>query len=63
MTRDIRERLALYARQEVEVQRVALNMDQVRRYRPPPNSAKESDTRFGSTSASSARKSAGSSTH
>jgi hypothetical protein len=45
MTRDNRERLALYARAEVEVRRVALNMDQVRRYRPPPNFAKEGDTR------------------
>jgi hypothetical protein len=31
MTRDNRERLALYARHEIEVKRIALNMDQVRR--------------------------------
>jgi hypothetical protein len=40
MTRDIRERLELYTRDEVEVSRLALNMDQVRRYRPPANFAK-----------------------
>jgi hypothetical protein len=45
MTRDNFERLALYARQEVEVRRIALNMNQVRRYNPPPNFVKESDTR------------------
>jgi hypothetical protein len=46
MTRDNRDRLALFARQPVEVRRLALNMDQVERYRPPPNFAKETDTRF-----------------
>jgi hypothetical protein len=45
MTRDNTERLALYTRQDVEVRRVALNMDQVRQYSPPPNFVKESDTR------------------
>jgi hypothetical protein len=47
MTRDNRERLALYARDEVEVRRIALNMDQVRQHAPPPNFAKETDTLFG----------------
>jgi hypothetical protein len=46
MTRDVRDRLALYARQPVEVRRVALNLDQVRQHNPPPNFAKESGTRF-----------------
>ena len=46
MTRDNAERLALYARQEVEVRRIALNIDQVRRYGPPPNFAKETDSRY-----------------
>jgi hypothetical protein len=46
MTRDVRDRLALYARRPVEVRRVALTMDQVRQYNPPPNFAKEADTRF-----------------
>jgi hypothetical protein len=46
MTRDNSERLALYARDEVEVRRIALNMNQVRQYAPPPNFAKETDTLF-----------------
>jgi hypothetical protein len=46
MTRDIRERLALYARADIEVRRLALNMDQIRRYAPPPNFANEDDKRF-----------------
>jgi hypothetical protein len=46
MTRDNRDRLAIFARQGVEVRRLALNMDQIDRYRPPPNFAKESDTRY-----------------
>jgi hypothetical protein len=47
MTRDNEERLKLYARAPIEVRRVALNLDQVRRYGPPPNFVKESDTRTG----------------
>jgi hypothetical protein len=46
MTRDITDRLALFAGRSVEVRRLALNMDQIERYRPPPNPAKEIDTRF-----------------
>jgi hypothetical protein len=46
MTRDNRERLKLYARHDVEVRRIALNLDQVRQYSPPPNFAKETDKRF-----------------
>jgi hypothetical protein len=46
MTRDITKRLAMYARQEIEVRRIALNIDQVRRYNPPPNFAKETDSRY-----------------
>jgi hypothetical protein len=46
MTRDIRDRLALFAGRSVDVRRLALNMDQIERYRPPPNPAKETDTRF-----------------
>jgi hypothetical protein len=46
MTRDNRDRLAMFARQGIEVRRLALNMDQIERYRPPPNFAKESDTRY-----------------
>jgi hypothetical protein len=44
MTRDVRERLMKYARQPVEVRRLALNWDQ--RANLPPNFAKETDTRF-----------------
>lgn len=46
MTRDLRDRLSLYARSPVDVRRVALNMDQVEAFGPPPNPAKESDKRF-----------------
>jgi len=48
MTRDNADRLALFTGDEeaVEVRRLALNMDQVRRHRPPPNPAKETDARF-----------------
>lgn len=46
MTRDNLERLTLFAEQgDVEVIRVALNMDQVRQYNPPPNPAKLTDSR------------------
>lgn len=45
MTRDNGERLALYARYGVEVRRVALNMDQVEQYDPPPNPTKVTDSR------------------
>jgi hypothetical protein len=44
MTRDIQERLTLFGA-HVEVERIALNMDQVRRFNPPPNPAKLTDCR------------------
>jgi hypothetical protein len=37
MTRDLRDRLSLYSRAAVDVQRVALNMDQAGVFNPPPN--------------------------
>jgi hypothetical protein len=46
MTRDNEDRLAIYARDDVEVRRLALNMDQVEEHNPPPNPAKESDSRY-----------------
>jgi len=46
MTRDIRERLELFSRLSVQVDRLALNMDQVDEYGPPPNPAKVTDSRF-----------------
>lgn len=45
MTRDIFERMAIFG-VHMEVRRLALNMDQVREYDPPPNPAKEADSRF-----------------
>jgi hypothetical protein len=44
MTRDIQERLELFGA-DVDVRRVALNMDQVEEHRPPPNPAKLTDSR------------------
>ena len=44
MTRDFRERLAMFARQDIEVRRLALNLDQTAGL--PPNFAKETDSRY-----------------
>jgi hypothetical protein len=46
MTRDLGERLSLFAGRNVEVRRLALNMDQIEQYDPPPNPAKDTDARF-----------------
>jgi hypothetical protein len=46
MTRDIGDRLRLFGAGRVDVRRLALNMDQVEQYEPPPNPAKETDSRF-----------------
>lgn len=46
MTRDNRDRLAVFAGTPVQVVRLALNRDQIDRYRPPPNPAKKTDARF-----------------
>ena len=46
MTRDNRDRLSLFAGTPVTVQRLALNMDQIEELRPPPNPAKDTDSRF-----------------
>ena len=45
MTRDIGERVSMFAEQHVEIVRIALNMDQVEEYEPPPNPAKLTDSR------------------
>ena len=45
MTRDIQERLKYFGA-DVQVKRIALNMDQVQDYNPPPNFAKETDSRY-----------------
>lgn len=47
MTRDIRERLRLF-KSDAAVYRIALNMDQIEQYNPPPNPAKVTDSRYGS---------------
>ncbi|MCW2929931.1 MAG: uncharacterized protein JWM19_893 [Actinomycetia bacterium] len=44
MSRDIRDRLWTFG-SSVEVSRIALNMDQVEQYSPPPNPAKLTDSR------------------
>lgn len=46
MTRDNEDRLSMFAREGVEVRRLALNMNQVKQYNPPPNPAKQTDSRF-----------------
>jgi len=48
MTRDITDRLEnMFQCDNVEVRRIALNMDQIKKYNPPPNFAKTTDTRSG----------------
>jgi hypothetical protein len=48
MTENIAERLALLSREieGIEVNRIALTMEQINRYAPPPNPAKETDSRY-----------------
>jgi hypothetical protein len=47
MSRDIFARLNMFtAPYKVKVKRIALNMAQVKRYNPPPNPAKTTDSRF-----------------
>jgi hypothetical protein len=45
MTRDIRDRLQVFVGNHVETRRLALNMDKVQQYQPPPNPAKDTDAR------------------
>ena len=47
MSRDIEDRLSLFAGEPIEVKRIALNMDQIRELNPPPNPAKLTDSRAG----------------
>lgn len=48
MTRDIEDRLqTVFGVHNVSVNRIALNMDQIRKYNPPPNPAKLTDSRCG----------------
>jgi len=46
MTRDITQRLEMFALRPVQIDRLALNMPQIEEYQPPPNPAKETDSRF-----------------
>jgi len=45
MSRDITDRVRLFCGFGVKVHRIALNMDQIIRYNPPPNPAKTTDSR------------------
>lgn len=45
MVRDVRERLQMFGVHEIEVYKIALTMDQVQQYNPPPNPAKITDPR------------------
>ena len=45
MTRDIQERMKMFE-SDVQVERIALTMDQVGEYNPPPNPAKITDSRY-----------------
>ena len=46
MTRNLQNELSMYAGEEIEVVRLALNMDQIETFNPPENPAKQSDSRF-----------------
>jgi len=46
MSRDIKARLDLFTGSKVHVQRIVLNKPQIDRYNPPPNPAKQTDSRF-----------------
>lgn len=45
MTRDIFDRISLFAGRAIEVKRLALSFEQVEEYQPPPNPAKLTDSR------------------
>lgn len=45
MSEDIANRLSMFSENRIRVNRVALNMDQVKKYNPPPNPAKLTDSR------------------
>jgi hypothetical protein len=46
MTRDNEDRLSMFSHQGIRVERLALNMPQIEEYSPPPNPAKDTDSRF-----------------
>jgi len=45
MTRDIQDRLVTFGCDNLEVKRIALTMDQIKEFNPPPNPVKLSDSR------------------
>lgn len=45
MVRDIRERLEMYGVENIDVRKIALTMEQIEKYNPPPNPAKVTDPR------------------
>jgi len=45
MTRDIQNRLVMFG-SDVQVKRIALSMEQIEEYEPPPNPAKTTDSRY-----------------
>ena len=46
MTRDITDRIHMFMGEPFEIRRLALNMDQIQQFNPPPNPAKVTDSRF-----------------
>ncbi len=48
MTDDNSQRLSMFSGSKIKLHRLALNMDQIDKYNPPPNPAKETDARFAS---------------
>ena len=47
MTRDNQERLSMFAGVPIQVTRLGLNMPQIETLKPPPNYAKQTDSRYG----------------
>ncbi len=45
MSEDNQNRINTYARGEIEFRRIALTLDQIKQYNPPPNFAKQTDSR------------------
>jgi len=45
MVRDVRDRMAVFGVENLTVEKIALTMEQVEQYHPPPNPAKMSDSR------------------
>jgi hypothetical protein len=45
MTRDLTDRIALFTGRQIQVNRLGLNFDQVQKFNPPSNFAKDKDSR------------------